>query len=142
MASEESEELLRGPGRSVWTLEEDKVLFELVKRYGERKQWTIIAREFRLRFPNTLKGNSQCSQHWRRVLAPRISRRRQMAVVDSASLWRSPGGDGPESELGKLTTTGGNVVGGLGVKAPPPAEARTKKRRRSKSVQQPAGRAP
>ena len=59
--------------RSVWTSEEDEALTTLVKKYGSAR-WTLIARELKKAIPTTKKDNAQCSQHWRRVLSPRMEK--------------------------------------------------------------------
>jgi Myb-like DNA-binding domain len=59
--------------RNVWTNQEDVVLFRLVHKYGPR-QWQRIALKLRKAMPTCNKDGTQCSQHWRRVLAPRLQR--------------------------------------------------------------------
>lgn len=59
--------------RNIWSNQEDVVLYRLVRKHGPRR-WQRIALKLRKAVPTCDKDGTQCSQHWRRVLAPRLQR--------------------------------------------------------------------
>ena len=91
-------DLVKKKERCTWSPEEDAVLQSLVEKHGTRK-WTTVSNLLAQRLPGSNKDNSQCSQHWRRVLCPRLRtlreqrRRGNRAIVPSSSTTSSSSGN-------------------------------------------------